>query len=970
MSPEELERLLEALAAQESRGSGDTAARNPRTGAYGRYQILPSNWGPWSRELFGEEVEPTPENQEQVVRHKMGQYLERFGPEGALVAWYGGPGRAREWVRNPDNPWFDRRHGGGQEPSVREYVSSVMGRVQSEAEPMSVVIGRGAPEGERAALEAIRSRPMAAASTRVAQPQQSSERISQLATALRNADAAGDTAAAQRFATEIVRLRGSESASSAGAPDPGTAEPLSRPRQLAREAVEGMGPVASRVNAMGSGVGSALFGIGTPLVAAEAMLASRLRGDVEPFSWEDALEYSRERRAALSEERPGSNIAGMGLGIAGSMVGGASAAGRLPATVRAIATPTRAAEGATRAARVGNAAANAARASVAGAGAAGTTAAMEEGLDAAPGAAGAGALLAPLAAPAVTGLVRGGGVVKDYAMGQGPLRMIASRMRAPVEVVEENLSRWREAFPNRAPRVAEVLDPRSAEEMALIGQGGVGTRAGRVFRETAEQAEDTRPFELAETIQRGGSTTTPSAEANRLAPIQREAAEETGRRVQTSEAAVAGRATARYRDVMESIGSHEVPVDEDMLKALSESDIQTAIPTILRRRLNEQLASGAEAGSITLPMDMWDMLRKELGKRAGQPGASQLFGELRENVTSYVSDRVPEYRRLLEEYGRRSEVAAGVTAGRGALTQDTREFVDMLRTAGGGAPDRPIRPREAAMTRVGARIGARTNFSNLLSRDPAGTMERLANEPGLRANLRAVLQPEEWRRLEELADRYGHQLRRVEGAQAGAQGVRAAEATTDFADDARRIQATPEGASSLAGAGRGRLVDAVRESPQAASAVAEGLQRHPGLQDRIATALGPSEAARLTRAGQAATLARRNLGSMTPAGTEASQRAQAMAQEVNTIIGALVVTWGRSSGAMQASVGTRLMQWFSMTQKSAERAAQLLTDPEQAPAVIAYLRARGASAQKIRDLYLQSAAAAGILAGANTDGGG
>jgi len=120
--------LIGSIAQQES--GGDSTARNERTGAHGTYQIMPSNWGPWSREVFGRVVEKTPENQDAVAKHKLSQYLEKYGPAGAAVAWYAGPAKARLWLENPDDPWFDQRHGGGSEPSVREYVDSVLSRVQ------------------------------------------------------------------------------------------------------------------------------------------------------------------------------------------------------------------------------------------------------------------------------------------------------------------------------------------------------------------------------------------------------------------------------------------------------------------------------------------------------------------------------------------------------------------------------------------------------------------------------------------------------------------------------------------------------------------------------------------------------------------------------------------------------------------------------------------------------------------------
>ena len=91
----------DAIASIESAGSGDYAAvgpRHPKMGrALGRYQIMESNIGPWSREALGREVTPDefmadPKLQDAIFDKKFGSYVERFGPEGAARAWFGGPG--------------------------------------------------------------------------------------------------------------------------------------------------------------------------------------------------------------------------------------------------------------------------------------------------------------------------------------------------------------------------------------------------------------------------------------------------------------------------------------------------------------------------------------------------------------------------------------------------------------------------------------------------------------------------------------------------------------------------------------------------------------------------------------------------------------------------------------------------------------------------------------------------------------
>ena len=125
----DLDALLRAIGGQES--GGDYGATNSRTKAFGKYQIMPENWPIWSREAgLPEGAEQTPENQEIVARYKLGEYLQKYGAEGAAAAWYGGEG-AVNWGEDARN----RKQGNGDEPSVNEYVAQVMGRIGTARTP-------------------------------------------------------------------------------------------------------------------------------------------------------------------------------------------------------------------------------------------------------------------------------------------------------------------------------------------------------------------------------------------------------------------------------------------------------------------------------------------------------------------------------------------------------------------------------------------------------------------------------------------------------------------------------------------------------------------------------------------------------------------------------------------------------------------------------------------------------------------
>lgn len=99
----EAERLAyrNAIANIESRGSGNYAALGPKLAsgdrAYGRYQVMGSNIPQWTKAALGKAM--TPEEflkdqaaQDAVFDHRFGLYVQKYGPEKAARAWFGGEG--------------------------------------------------------------------------------------------------------------------------------------------------------------------------------------------------------------------------------------------------------------------------------------------------------------------------------------------------------------------------------------------------------------------------------------------------------------------------------------------------------------------------------------------------------------------------------------------------------------------------------------------------------------------------------------------------------------------------------------------------------------------------------------------------------------------------------------------------------------------------------------------------------------
>ncbi len=98
--PQQAGGAANAIAGIESGGRYD--AIGPDTGggnrAHGKYQVMASNVGPWTKEILGKEMTPqeflaNPQAQDAVFNAKFNQYRQQYGSdEAAARAWFAGPG--------------------------------------------------------------------------------------------------------------------------------------------------------------------------------------------------------------------------------------------------------------------------------------------------------------------------------------------------------------------------------------------------------------------------------------------------------------------------------------------------------------------------------------------------------------------------------------------------------------------------------------------------------------------------------------------------------------------------------------------------------------------------------------------------------------------------------------------------------------------------------------------------------------
>jgi hypothetical protein len=673
---------------------------------------------------------------------------------------------------------------------------------------------------------------------------------------------------------------------------------------------------------------------------------SRMDDDPAKRTWAESMEFARGLREGSAKEHPYAYGGGFVGGIAANIKAGAKVLAKAPAAVRSVFTLQK-----------GQTARNIARLSASSAAVAGTTAGIQEGVEAVPTATAVGAVLGPVAAGATRGAVAGGRyVASKISPDNAAIRILSKRLGESADAIATRYNEFVQTM-GRKPRLVEIMRRESAEEMGQISTSKVGVEAGRVFREAEEAASASRPGELRAQIERGGRTTTVPEQQADLAPITEETRRVVGGRVRSTETAQIARRDASMDRAMSRIGDHYVHMTQDMKDIIEHPDIQGVLPAPLRRRINDAIEQGMDLGSIDIPVRTWEMMRYEMAKRAGGPGASQIFSQYRDRIRDYVSNRVPEYDAALKEFGRRTVGAEATTAAERAVGGSSREFADMIRVAGS-------EPHNVT-ARATSRVGVRNWLANQLESPVSAkrVMDRLARDNKLRANLRTVMSRDEMMQLDALGEQYGHKLNIIEGVKVGSKIV-----TSDsdrFADAVRTAADVPGGMVGARTGARGALAAKAGESPAVANTTARAMAQNPGLQSRLVTAFGGDEAARLQRVGELTTKAGRNLAAATPRQTEAQLRAQALAQETQEIIGAAVMTLGRSSGAFRANIANNAVQRMRMSKGVAKRLAEMAVDPDRAHIFISRVRAAGVRDEELLQWYRDAAIAAGVTAGSS-----
>lgn len=125
--------FMQAIAGKES--GGNYGALNRHSGAMGKYQIMPGNiqgrGRGWDYEALGRDISTSqfmasPQIQEKIARYKLQQYYNRYGPAGAAIAWYAGPGAANRYASSGQVSNSMEANG---YPSVQAYVNAILSRL-------------------------------------------------------------------------------------------------------------------------------------------------------------------------------------------------------------------------------------------------------------------------------------------------------------------------------------------------------------------------------------------------------------------------------------------------------------------------------------------------------------------------------------------------------------------------------------------------------------------------------------------------------------------------------------------------------------------------------------------------------------------------------------------------------------------------------------------------------------------------
>lgn len=127
--------------------------------AYGKFQVMGANIPSWTKQFYGESLTPqqflnNPAAQDAVFQGKFGQYVQKYGPEGAARAWFAGEGgmnnpNARD-VLGTTVAQYAQKFTNGLGPSYTSFSSPPL-TPGTQAPPLPPPITIGGPQSSQSA---------------------------------------------------------------------------------------------------------------------------------------------------------------------------------------------------------------------------------------------------------------------------------------------------------------------------------------------------------------------------------------------------------------------------------------------------------------------------------------------------------------------------------------------------------------------------------------------------------------------------------------------------------------------------------------------------------------------------------------------------------------------------------------------------------------------------------------------------
>lgn len=584
----------------------------------------------------------------------------------------------------------------------------------------------------------------------------------QLVSALRQADEAGDTVAAERFAGLIQQQQSTGprpprgegqppqiSNTSAGLVPSGEVAPATEdPERLIPTEIDGVvlsdelrdairagrditdpkeknilaariaGRIASQSEEgnladqiLNSQFGAGLRGFANGIFGAGDIAASLTTAATSDMSFGDSLELQREFRRGLEEEFPVtsglSELTGILVGAGGAGIAGRQVAKQLPGQLGSRATSAISLQ-------AGQGGRNVLRASAAGATAGGVAEGVMEGTP------GTGAALGAAGGPLGLGVVKvakvGAGAIKNL-LASPDARGIIALAKQLGEKPQEMARRFLEfkQVQGTNPAIADIANPQAVAELRetiLLSPDAV-----RLAQEGAETATRRRASDVAEGVTGGRVTTT-----------------QTGQKVRRD-----ARAVEQFAEAEDDAIVFTSKEADDLF---GDGVLMEGVFRNTRRRLQAALDEAGEGNDVTLSgLDVNDMRMDLRSAAQGKSSSDRVFGEIADEVELIARPQSPALAKAIDEFSSRSLRGEGVVAGRKVSSQDASEFEAAFREGGSNE------------VQAGTRVGARSELADRAAKSAGsatGLARELTQDSALVRKLRAVMPAKEVDRLQEL----------------------------------------------------------------------------------------------------------------------------------------------------------------------------------------------------------------------------